>query len=387
MKRSPIYLDYNATAPCDPRVVESMLPYFNQRFGNTASADHRYGWQAKDAVEDARGQVAQLVGARAKRIVFTSGATESVNLALKGLAEAMQGRGDHIITCTTEHRAVLDTCAYLETKGFRVTYLDVDGQGRLSLEELEEAITRQTVCIAIMYANNETGVIHPINAIGTLARKHHVPFFCDATQAVGKVAVNVETDCIDFLALSAHKLYGPQGVGALFVGGQTRDMEIVPRQHGGHHEGGLRSGTLNVPGIVGLGQAAVLCQAELSEEGERLRNMRDRLEQTLAGQVPGIRVNGGGDRLPHVSNLLLPHGHAEQLLLGLAPYLAMSRGSACSGLVQRPSHVLKGMGLSDAEADRCIRISLGRFTRPEEVEEAAARIAQAIAALEPVEGK
>jgi cysteine desulfurase len=367
MKEHPVYMDYNATTPCDPRVLESMLPFFTLEFGNAASSDHSYGWLASERVEDAREQVAGLIGATAKRVIFTSGATESVNLAIKGIAEF--NKGNHIITCKTEHKAVLDTCAYLETKGYLVTYLEVDAQGQLSLESLEAAITNNTICITLMYANNETGVIHPVKKIGAIARKYGVPFVCDATQAVGKIPVNVEQDGIDILAFSAHKMYGPKGVGALFT-----SSLLIPQQHGGSHERGLRSGTLNTPAIIGFGKAAELCGREMLTDGNRLRQLRDNIEHCL-----GFRINGGGDRLPHVTNFLLPQGDAEQFLLSLSPYLAASRGSACSsGLVQEPSHVLKAMGLSDEQAHRAVRISLGRFTTREETDSVIPYLAQEI---------
>ncbi|MGK6351331.1 cysteine desulfurase family protein [Parapedobacter sp. DT-150] len=384
MTRQPIYLDYNATTPCDPRVVEAMLPYFTQQFGNAASADHYYGWQAREAVDEAREQVASLIGASARQLIFTSGATESINLALKGVAEALAKSGNHIITCKTEHKAVLDTCAYLETKGYRVTYLDVDAQGKLAPEAVESAIGSQTICIVLMYANNETGVIHPVRTIGSIARKHGVHFLCDATQAAGKIPVDVEGDAIDLLAFSAHKLYGPKGVGGLFVRHDGPKADLLSQQHGGNQERGLRSGTLNTPGIVGFGKAAELCRRELATESSRVRGLRDRLEQTLFQRVPGMAINGGGERLPHVSNLLLPDGNAEQLLLSVSPYLALSRGSACAGLVQQPSHVLRAMGLDDHEAHRAIRISLGRFTTSDEVDEAVVQLEKVIMALEAI---
>jgi len=362
----PIYLDYNSTTPCDPRVVEAMLPFFTQEFGNAASSDHRYGWLAKDRVEEAREQVAQLIGASVHRMVFTSGATEAINLALKGVAEGLVAKGNHIITCRTEHRAVLDTCAYLENKGYRVTYLDVDNRGHLSLEELEAAIDGRTICIALMYANNETGVVQPIREIGALAGKHRVLFFCDGTSAVGKISVDVQADGIDLLACSSHKIYGPKGVGTLYVGRNAAMLK--PQQHGGGQEAGIRSGTLNTPGIVGFGKAAALCKSEMGADGSRLGGLRDKMEHTLLRNLPGLVINGEGRRMPHVTSLLLPAGDAEQLLLSLSPYLAASRGSACSGLTQHPSHVLKAMGMTDDQAHRVIRISLGRFTSEEDVE-------------------
>jgi cysteine desulfurase len=312
-------------------------------------------------------------------VIFTSGATESVNLAIKGIAEALFTKGNHIITCKTEHKAVLDTCAYLETKGYQVTYLEVNTQGQLSLESLEAAIGDKTICIALMYANNETGVIHPVQKIGAIARKHGVPFVCDATQAVGKIPVDVEQDGIDLLAFSAHKIYGPKGVGALFTGTSL----LVAQQHGGSHERGLRSGTLNTPAIIGFGKAAELCSQEMLTDADRLRQLRNSMEHSLL-QFPGLTINGNENRLPHVINFLLPRGDAEQLLLSLSPYLAASRGSACSsGLVQQPSHVLKAMGLSDAAAHRAIRISLGRFTTPEEADSAVQHLTRAVQALVP----
>ncbi|WP_257666045.1 cysteine desulfurase family protein [Parapedobacter tibetensis] len=382
MTNEPIYLDYNATTPCDPRVLDSMLPYFTRYFGNATSADHSYGWQAKEAVAEAREQVAQLIGATPNQVIFTSGATESINLALKGVAEARMAQGNHIITCKTEHRAVLDTCAYLETKGFEVSYLDVDAQGMLSLQALEEAIAEKTICIALMYANNETGVVHPIRAIGAIARKYGVYLMSDATQAVGKIPVHVVDDAIDLMPFSAHKLYGPKGVGALFIRNNNPKVNILAQQHGGNHERGKRSGTLNTPGIVGFGKAAELCRKEMADEAHGLQQLRDQMEQTLLRKIPGTSINGGGERLPHVSNLLIPQINAEQLLLSLSRHLALSRGSACSGLVQEPSHVLKAMGLSDANAHHAIRISLGRFTRQEDMSYAIDKLIQAIPVTE-----
>lgn len=376
MKATPIYLDYNATTPCDPRVVEAMLPYFTQHFGNAASADHVYGWQSREAVTDARLQVAELIGASPKQIIFTSGATESINLALKGLAE--NSPGGHIISCQTEHKAVLDTLTYLEMRGCDVTLLEVDTDGALSPAALEAAIRPNTIAIALMYANNETGVIHPVPEFAAIARRHDIPFLCDATQAVGKIPVNVTLDGPDLMAFSAHKIYGPKGIGALYI--RSKRQLLQPLLHGGAHEGGLRSGTLNTPGIIGFGKAAELCLAELSDEQQRLGMLRDQLEAALLGQLPGVVINGKGSRLPQVSNVLLPHPDVEHLLLSLSAHLAVSRGSACANLVQQPSHVLKAMGLSAEQAAQAVRISLGRFTTPTEVQQAAQRLVQAIAA-------
>lgn len=379
MRDRPIYLDYNATTPCDPRVVETMIPYFYLKPGNASSKDHWYGWQAEDAVNEARKKVAGLINANAKQITFTSGATESINLALKGMAEAMADKGNHIITCRTEHRAVLDTCEALEKKGIQVTYLDVDSKGQISLGQLESAITDKTICIAIMYANNETGIIHPVTAIGSIARKHGVPFFCDATQAVGKIEVDVEADKIDLMAFSSHKLYGPKGIGALYIR-NNKPGNILPQQHGGGHERGLRSGTLNTPAIVGFGRAAEICQQEMVTESIRLASLRDRFEKMLQDTLSGISINGVGTQLPHVSNILVPTDNTEKLLLSLSSQIAISRGSACSGLVQRPSHVLKAMGQADEEANRALRISLGRFTEETDIDEAVQYLSQAILA-------
>jgi len=376
--KTPIYLDYNATSPCDPRVVEAMLPYFSIHFGNAASRDHAFGWMANDAVELAREQVATLIGAKAKQITFTSGATEAINLAIKGTAEANETKGKHIVTSKVEHKAVLDTCAYLEAKGFRVSYLDVDRDGYINLEKLEGAITDETIMVALMYANNETGVINPVKAIGDITRRHQIPFICDATQAVGKVPIEVEREGIDMLAFSAHKLYGPKGVGALYVRKGEPKVNLMPQQHGGQHEKGNRSGTLNTPAIVGFGKAASLCMQLMQEDQERLKKMRDQLEKDLLETIPGSRRNGGEERLAHVTNLYFPQVEGERLLLSLSKHLAASRGSACSGNTQRPSHVLLAMGLSAKDANHSIRISLGRFTTADEIKYALFRIKESM---------
>jgi len=376
MITEPLYFDYCATTPCDQRVVEEMLPYFTRHYGNTASRDHGFGWLAKEAAEQAREQVAHLIQASPKQIVFTSGATEAINLALKGLAETStsKNKGNHIITAKTEHTAVLDTCAYLEEKGFSVTYLSTDAYGMISLDELEQSIRQETICIALMYANNETGVIHPVKAIGAIARKHGVCFMCDATQAVGKIPVNAAD--IDLMPFSAHKLYGPKGVGALYV----RDNKTILQQlHGGAHERGNRSGTLNTPGIVGFGKAAELCSREKENS-----ILRDKMEQELLELLPGSFVNGGSHRLPHVSNILFPGIDSEQLLLSVSKHLALSRGSACSGIVQQPSHVLMAMGLTQENARNSIRISLGRFTKEEDVNFAVSLLTETVRKLQLV---
>lgn len=379
MKNRPIYLDYNSTTPCDPVVLEAMLPYFNDQFGNAASKDHWYGWHARDAVDEAREQVASLIGAKPGEIVFTSGATEAINLALKGLAETGSSQGNHIITCKTEHKAVLDTCAYLETKGLQVTYLDVDNNGNIDPDELKTAISDKTICIALMFANNETGVIHPVKEIGSIAAVHNIPFFCDATQTVGKIPVDVNSEGIQMMAFSAHKMYGPKGAGALYISGSfSAKKRLSIQQHGGAHENGLRSGTLNIPAIVGFGKAAELCGKNINTETERLKKLRNTFEQALLTNIPGLVINGAQGRLSHVSNFCLPDGNAEQLLLSVSRQIAASRGSACSGLTQQPSHVLAAMGISAEQILRSVRISFGRFSTTEEVEQAVLHITNAV---------
>lgn len=368
MLKLPIYLDHNATTPCDPRVVDAMIPYFTSNFGNAASRNHPFGWHAEEAVEYAREQVAALVHADPKEIVFTSGATESDNLALKGIFEMYAGKGKHIITCTTEHRAVLDCCRHLEKLGAGITYLEVNENGLPDLAKLEAAIRPDTILVAIMYANNETGTIMPVQAISAIAKKKGVLFFSDATQAVGKIPVDVIKDDIDLLAFSAHKLYGPKGVGALYVRRKNPRVKISPQLHGGGHERGLRSGTLNVPGIVGFGKACEIARIEMNEEAERLGKLRDRLETSLL-QIGETYRNGDKEqRLPHVSNLSFEYVEGEGLLIGLNKNIAVSSGSACTSASMEPSHVLKAMGLSDDLAHSSIRFSLGRFTSSEEID-------------------
>ncbi|MBO9658370.1 MAG: cysteine desulfurase [Chitinophagaceae bacterium] len=379
MKNRPIYLDYNSTTPCDPAALEAMMPWFNDHFGNAASKDHWYGWHARDGVDEAREQVATLIGAKPREIVFTSGATEAINLALKGIAETNSSQGNHIITCKTEHKAVLDTCTYLETKGFQITYLDVDSNGNIDIEGLKTAISDKTICIALMFANNETGVIHPVKKIGMIAAAHNIPFFCDATQTVGKIPVNVNNDGIQLMAFSAHKMYGPKGAGALFISGSfSAKTKLSTQQHGGAHENGLRSGTLNTPAIVGFGKAAELCRKNMNTETERLERLRNDFEQALLTNIPGVVINGAYNRLSHVSNFSLPGMNAEQLLLSVSRHIAASRGSACSGLIQQPSHVLAAMGISAEQNLRSVRISVGRFSTTEEVDQAVLYITRAV---------
>lgn len=375
MLKLPVYLDYNATTPCDPAVVEAMLPYFTTWFGNAASRQHALGWQAEEAVDYARKQVAALVGADATEIVFTSGATESNNLALKGVVEMYAAKGNHIITCVTEHKAVLDACRHLEKQGVLVTYLPVDKQGLISLEQLEAAITPATILIAIMYANNETGVMQPVQAISRITRQHGVLFFTDATQAVGKVPVNVTEDGIDLMSFSAHKMYGPKGVGGLYVRRKNPRVRLTAQIDGGGHERGLRSGTLNVPGIVGLGKAAELCREQLAAEAQQLQKLRDKLENALL-QLEEVTVNGTAQhRLPHVANLAFKQVDGNALMLGFNKNIAVATGSACTAASMEPSFVLKAMGLEDELARSSLRFSVGRFTTEEEIDYAIEQIA------------
>lgn len=377
----PIYLDYNATTPVDPRVLDVMLPFFTAQYGNAASRSHSFGWAAEEAVKIAREQVAQLIGSEPGEIIFTSGATEACNLALKGVSEAYVAKGNHIITAATEHKAVLDTCHHLEKQGALVTYLPVDANGLIDLSALENAITEKTVLIAVMYANNETGVLQPISAIAAIAKKHGVLFFSDATQAVGKLPVNVQQDGIDLMAFSAHKMYGPKGVGALYVRRRDPRVRLAAQLDGGGHERGMRSGTLNVPGIAGLGMACVIAQKEMASTAGRLQLLRDQLEEKLL-QSGKVKVNGAqAPRLPHVSNLSFQGVESEGLLLRLAKDMALSSGSACTSATLSPSYVLKAMGLSDEAAYSALRISLGRLTSMEETDFAVAKIKESVAAL------
>lgn len=367
MLQLPIYLDHNATTPCDPRVVEAMLPYFSEHFGNAASRHHAFGWRAEAAVDYAREQVANLIGAEPKEIVFTSGATEADNLAIKGACEMYASKGNHIITCAIEHKAVLDTCKHLEKLGIEVSYLPVLPNGSIDLKDLEAAIRPGTILISIMYANNEIGTIMPVKAISELARKHAILFFTDATQAVGKIPVDVNKDQIDLLALTAHKMYGPKGVGALYVRRRDPRVRLASQMDGGGHERGMRSGTLNVPGIVGLGKAAELAQLEMQEESNRLRKMRDHLEHELL-LLDQTFVNGDTEnRLPHMTNISFQHVEGEALLMGINKEIAISSGSACTSASIEPSYVLKALGLSDELAHSSLRFGLGRNTTEEEI--------------------
>ncbi len=364
----PIYLDNNATTPCDPRVLEEMLPYFAEKFGNAASRNHPFGWVAEEAVDYAREQVAKLVNATPKEIIFTSGATEADNLALKGVFEMYSSKGNHIITCTTEHKAVLDTCKHIEKMGGEIAYLPVKADGLIDLGELEKAITSKTILIAIMYGNNEIGVIQPIREISAIAKKHGILFFTDATQAAGKIPVDVEADGIDLMAFSAHKMYGPKGVGALYVRRKSPRVKVTAQMDGGGHERGMRSGTMNVPGIVGFGKACEICMNEMEAEATRLSTMRDRLEKGLL-QMEEAYVNGNTDhRLPHVANISFKYVEGEGLMMGFNKNIALSSGSACTSASLEPSYVLKALGLGDDLAHSSLRFGLGRFTTDEQID-------------------
>jgi len=368
MLKLPVYLDNNATTPVDPKVLEAMLPYFTQHFGNAASRSHAYGWEAEEAVDYARGQVAKLINSEPKEIIFTSGATESDNLAIKGVFESYASKGNHIITCVTEHKAVLDTCKHVEKLGAEVTYLPVQSDGLIDLKELETAIKPTTVLIAIMYANNETGVIQPVKEISAIAKRKGVLFFSDATQAVGKIPMNVIEDGIDLMAFSAHKIYGPKGVGALYVRRKNPRVRIIAQMDGGGHEKGMRSGTLNVPGIVGLGQACEICRLNMNEDAKRIKILRDKLENDLL-QLEETQLNGNKEnRLPHVLNISFKYVESEGLMLACNKNIAVSSGSACTSASIEPSHVLKAMGLDDDLAHNTLRFSLGRFTTEEEID-------------------
>lgn len=363
----PIYLDNNSTTAVDRRVLDAMLPYFSNKFGNAASRNHSFGWIAEEAIDKARGQVARLIGADQTEVIFTSGATEAVNLAIKGVFESYKTKGNHIITCVTEHKAVLDTCKHLEKMGGTITYLPVDDAGLINLKDLKDAITPGTILIAIMFANNETGVIQPIREIAQIASDNNVLFFSDATQAIGKIPVNVMEDGIHLLALSAHKMYGPKGVGALYVRRRNPRAIVSAQIHGGGHERGMRSGTLNVPGIVGLGEAAALCAIDGALEQSRLLYLRNKLQSALL-KINGTYINGGkSPRLPNVLNLSFEHVDGQALMMSMKG-IAVSSGSACTSASLEPSYVLKALGLSDEMAHSAIRIAVGRFNTEEEIE-------------------
>ncbi len=374
-----IYLDYNATTPVDKRVLDTMLPYFSEKFGNAASHTHAAGWSANRAVETAREQVSRLIDCDAQEIIFTSGATEAINLAIKGVFEAYAAKGKHIITYATEHKAVLDTCKYLETFGAEVDYLPVDSEGLPDLPLLAKTIREDTVLVCAMYANNETGVVFPIKKIAELAHEKKSILFCDATQAVGKVMMDVQDEGIDLMCLSAHKIYGPKGVGALYVRRKNPRVTLLPQMHGGGHERGLRSGTLNVTGIVGLGQACAIAGDEMWDDGDRLSRLRTLLEQSLL-DLGNAFVNGSQkQRLPHVTNMAFAGIKADKLI-ALLPHIALAMGSACTSALPEPSHVLKAMG-REQYANSSVRFSLGRFTTQQEIETVIKEVGEAVLKL------
>jgi cysteine desulfurase len=381
----PIYMDNHATTPLDPRVLEAMMPYFGAKFGNAASRNHSFGWEAEQGVEKAREQIAKLIGATAKEIIFTSGATESNNLAIKGIAEMYRERGNHIITQATEHKAVLDTCKKLEKQGYRVTYLAPQADGLISLDELKDAIVSEgpnkTILITIMYANNEIGVVQPIAEIGKLCHEKGILFHTDAVQAVGKVPVDVQKDNIDVLSLSAHKVYGPKGVGALYVRRRNPRVQISEQINGGGHERGMRSGTLNVPGIVGLGAACEIAMNEMESEAKREIELRDYLKNKLETALDYTQVNGNMDHhLPGNLNMSFIYVEGESLLMGIND-IAVSSGSACTSATLEPSYVLKALGLGDDVAHSSIRFGIGRFNTKAEVDYVADKLIDVVLKL------
>ncbi len=377
----PIFLDYHSTTPVDPEVMKAMIPYFTEVFGNAASRNHEFGWTAEAAVEKSRAQVAALLGATDKEIIFTSGATESNNLALTGVAEMYKEKGNHIITTPIEHKAVLDTCKYLETKGYEITVLNVDQFGRVNPEDVRRAITPKTILVSVMFANNEIGTIQPMAEIGKICKAAAVLFHTDAVQAIGKVPVDVNALGIDLLSMTAHKFYGPKGVGALFVRRKGPRVRLSPLIHGGGHERGMRSGTLNVPGIVGFGKAAELARLKLPEEGARLRMLRDRLWKGLESQLDEVYLNGHPtERLPNNLNVSFAYVEGESMIMGMKE-LAVSSGSACTSASLEPSYVLKAIGVGEDLAHTSIRFSVGRFTTEEEIDVAIEKVVEAVKRL------
>jgi cysteine desulfurase len=380
----PVYMDHHATTPLDPRVLEAMLPYLREKFGNPASCTHRYGWDAQAGMEKARKQVASLINAKPEEIVFTSGATESDNLAIKGVAWANRQRGKHLVTLAIEHHAVLDACRRLEGEGFKVTYLPVGGDGLLNLKDFEQALTDQTILASVMAANNEIGTIEPIREIGTLCRERGILFHTDAVQAIGRIEVDVEAMNIDLLSISAHKIYGPKGVGVLYVRQKEPRLKLTPLLDGGGHERGMRSGTLNVAGIVGLGQACEICREEISHEPDRLRALRDRLQEGVLAGLDGVAINGSLEqRLPNNLNLSFAGVDAESFLMALKD-VALSSGSACTSAGNSPSYVLQALGLPEDIAAGSIRFGLGRFNTEEEVDFAVARVVETVKSLREI---
>jgi cysteine desulfurase len=374
-----IYLDNNSTTPTDPRVVEAMLPYFYEIPGNAASRNHPFGWKAEEAVDYAREQIADLINVDSKEIIFTSGATESDNLAIKGVFEMYASKGNHIITAKTEHKAVLDACKRVEKMGGQVTYLDVKNDGLIDLAELEAAITDQTILISIMWANNETGVIQPMKEIGDICKKHGVLFMSDATQVVGKIPIDPKEVGVHLMAFTSHKMYGPKGVGALFVNRKNPRVKVTAQMDGGGHERGMRSGTLNVPGIVGFGKAAAIAKAEMTKDAERLSKLRDKLEKAYMDNLEEVYINGNVDhRMPHVTNISFKHVEGEGLMMTFNQNIAVSSGSACTSASLEPSYVLVALGLGDDLAHSSIRFSLGRFTTEEDIDYAIEAVSKGV---------
>ncbi len=376
--KTPVYMDNHATTPVDPRVLDAMMPFFTDRFGNAASRNHSFGWSAEEAVENARAQVAKLINASPKEIIFTSGATESNNLAIKGVAEMYREKGNHIITQVTEHKAVLDTCKRLEKYGYEVTYLPVGKNGRIDLDDLRRAITPKTILISIMYANNEIGVIQPIEEIGKIAKEKGIFFHVDGVQAAGKIPVDVQRDGIDLLSISAHKIYGPKGVGALYVRRKNPRVQLSAILDGGGHERGMRSGTLNVPGIVGLGKACELCQQEMATESKKMIALRERLKNAIMSQLDECYINGSMEHhLPNNINISFAFVEGESLLMGIND-VAVSSGSACTSATLEPSYVLKALGVGEDLAHTSIRFGLGRFNTEEEVDYVVSRVVETV---------
>lgn len=372
-----IYLDYNATTPVDQRVLDAMLPYFTDKFGNASSRTHAFGWIAEEAVKIARKQVSELIHCMDQEIIFTSGATEAINLAIKGIWENYQNRGKHVITVKTEHRAVLDSLKSLEQKGLVITYLPVDRGGLINLNELRNALTPQTIMVAVMYANNETGVIQPVKQIADLVHANNSIFMCDATQAIGKINIDVEEEHIDLMCISAHKIYGPKGVGALYVRRKNPRVTLFPQIDGGGHERGLRSGTLNIPGIVGLGKACEIAGREMWEDAVRISRLRTKLEQHFC-DMEKVFINGNiKHRLFNVTNITF-QGIRSETLIKKIPTIAVAMGSACTSAIPEPSHVLKAMGLSDDDSYGSIRFSLGKYTTETEINETIKIVSEAI---------
>jgi cysteine desulfurase len=381
MLNFPIYLDNHATTPMDPRVFEAMKPYFMEKFGNAASRNHSFGWVAEEAVEKARKQLADLIGASAKEIVITSGATESDNLALKGVAEMYSQKGDHLITAATEHKAILDTCKRLEKHGCRVTYLPVRKDGLIDLDQLRDAITPKTILVSIMWGNNEIGTVQPIREIGALCHENGILFHTDGTQAVGKIPVDVLADNVDLMSFSGHKMYGPKGIGALYVRRKSPRVQLTAQMDGGGHERGMRSGTLNVPGIVGFGAAAEICRQELPEEMARATHLRDRLKDAILAELDEVYINGSVEhRLPHNLNISFAYVEGESLLMGIND-IAVSSGSACTSATLEPSYVLKALGAGDDLAHSSIRFGIGRFNTEEEIDYTARKVIDVVKKL------